>query len=344
MLSQYGCVRPFVQHIPISSLNIESMRSWKGDMKRIVLISLASILGLFVLIVGITAYRAQRADYGWDPAVASPMYRSTHPRIVIDQAHNNASTAGWSNRYWPLARLLRNDGYDVQKRTQVFSQSSLDSTDVLIIANASGAPKPQFLGVNIPISTDRKREDPAFTDEEIRVVHSWVEKGGSLLLIADHAPFGAANAALAEAFGVKMHQGFVEVPNELSDPLLFSDDNHRLGSHIILSGESPESAVRRVMTFTGQSLDGPANAIVLLRLPDSAVEYAADGGDDLKPQQAGKAQGLALECSQGRVVVLGEAAMLTAQVAEGEPFGMNTPGNDNRQLALNIMHWLSHRL
>jgi hypothetical protein len=36
--------------------------------------------------------------------------------------------------------------------------------------------------------------------------------------------------------------------------------------------------------------------------------------------------------------------MLTAQVREREPFGMNSPENDNRQLALNIMHWLSHAL
>lgn len=35
--------------------------------------------------------------------------------------------------------------------------------------------------------------------------------------------------------------------------------------------------------------------------------------------------------------------MLTAQLGgqEREPFGMNRQGNDDRQLALNIMHWLS---
>ena len=46
---------------------------------------------------------------------------------------------------------------------------------------------------------------------------------------------------------------------------------------------------------------------------------------------------------KGHVVVLGEAAMLSAQLAgpNGNPFGMNRPGIDNRQLALNIMHWLS---
>ncbi len=58
---------------------------------------------------------------------------------------------------------------------------------------------------------------------------------------------------------------------------------------------------------------------------------------------AGRAQGLALAHGKGRVVVLGEAAQLSAQVAGLEPirFGMNVPGLDNRQMALNIMHWLS---
>jgi len=50
-----------------------------------------------------------------------------------------------------------------------------------------------------------------------------------------------------------------------------------------------------------------------------------------------------MNSGKGHVVVLGESAMLSAQLAgpNGNPFGMNCPGIDNRQLALNIMHWLS---
>lgn len=50
-----------------------------------------------------------------------------------------------------------------------------------------------------------------------------------------------------------------------------------------------------------------------------------------------------MKFGKGRVVALGEAAMLTAQLggANQTPFGMNRPGTDDRQLALNIMHWLS---
>jgi hypothetical protein len=58
---------------------------------------------------------------------------------------------------------------------------------------------------------------------------------------------------------------------------------------------------------------------------------------------AGRCQGLALIHGTGRVVVLGEAAMLTAQIAEesGRPVGMNAPGNDNRAFVLNVLRWLA---
>ena len=51
-----------------------------------------------------------------------------------------------------------------------------------------------------------------------------------------------------------------------------------------------------------------------------------------------------MKLGKGRVVVMGEAAMLTAQLAGAEKAkfgGLNQTGIDNRQLALNIMHWLS---
>ena len=50
------------------------------------------------------------------------------------------------------------------------------------------------------------------------------------------------------------------------------------------------------------------------------------------------------------MVVLGEAGMLTAQVVrfpDGRPpraMGLNTPGHDDQQFALNLLHWLSRLL
>ena len=163
------------------------------------------------------------------------------------------------------------------------------------------------------------------------------------IAIADHAPFGAAAAAMASAFGVIMHQGFVEVPGERSDPLLFSAGNGRLGVHPILAGAGFGDAITRVMTYTGQSLDGPTDAIVLLRLPPAAME-AVPSGEGLAEQRAGAAQGLALEIGRGRVVVLGEGGMVTAQVYGREHYGISAADNDNRQFVLNAMRWLARAI
>lgn len=316
-------------------------------MKKVLLLIGASIgvgiIAIVVLFLGGAYFEAQRADYGWNPAITTPTFTTTHPIVLIDEGHHNASSAGFTGRYWPFARLLRADGYAVRRGKTAFTREGLHRIDVLVIANASGAARPQLFGMNIPIQTHGKRSDPAFTAAEIDIVRSWVERGGSLLLIADHAPFGESASALGSAFGVRMHKGFVEVPHEVSDPLLFSKGNGRLGEHPIVSGGPRTASINRVMTYTGQSLDGPSGATLLLRLPPTAIEYVPVA-DSLADRPAGQAQGLAFEYGKGRVVVLGEAGMVTAQVANRIPYGMNTRDNDNRQFVINLMQWLSRKL
>ena len=50
----------------------------------------------------------------------------------------------------------------------------------------------------------------AFTGAESDAVRDWVSGGGSLLLIADHAPMGAANQILGQRFGVDMSKAFTD--------------------------------------------------------------------------------------------------------------------------------------
>jgi hypothetical protein len=292
----------------------------------------------------VAAWNAQRADYGWRPAIDRPAYAmGAGPTVAIDHGHHNASTADWWGRYWPFGRLLRADGYRVRHVDSTFTPATLADTQVLVIANASGGAKPQFLGINLPWGGGPDRAAPAFDAREITALTQWVANGGRLLLIADHAPFGAANAALGSAFGVRMHAGFAEVPGEVSDPLRFTRANGRLDvAHPIVSGADGGTPVSCVQTFTGQSLDGPSGAAVLMRLPRGTVETVDDHGT-LRDTPAGLAQGLAFEHGKGRVVVLGEAAMLTAQVAERKPFGMQLADCDNVAFARNVLRWLSQR-
>jgi hypothetical protein len=202
--------------------------------------------------------------------------------------------------------------------------------------------------------------ESAFAPEEVRAVHDWVTNGGSLLLIADHFPMGGAAEELSQAFGVEMSKGVTEdtvhcVPGDPTS-IVYSRKNGLLSSHPITDGRSAEESTARIVTFTGQSISVPAGAVPFLKLGASARDLRplapkivkSGNNTQIIPQYGnpeptgGRAQGIALEVGKGRVVILAEAAMMTAQVAgNGQPFGMNVPGNDNRKLVLNIMHWLS---
>ena len=290
----------------------------------------------------------QIADPDFKTAIEKPAYTTASPLVVLDEAHANFHTA--SGRYKPFVDLLKADGYRVVSGTQPFTTSSLRETDVLVIANAMGS------GVT---ADNINNPPPAFTDLECDAVRDWVRSGRSLFLIADHAPFGATAAMLASRFGVEMGKGYAWAVNNNgpgpSTTNVFSRENGLLGMHSITRD------VGRVVAFTGQSLSVPAGAVVLLRFGSEAFESpGANTPADMEAYISGKpttarritdrAQGLALDYGKGRVVIMGEAAMFSAQVARfTDPsgrrndikMGMNVPGNDNRQLLLNIMHWLT---
>ena len=294
----------------------------------------------------------QVSDPDFNASVENPAYTREGPTVAIDEAHGNFHTA--DGRYKPFADLLRSDGYKVLAFTSTFDARSLGGIDVLVISNAR----------NLPAVQKGDTSQPAFTDDEIAAIRAWVEGGGALLLIADHAPFGQAAESLAQRFGIAMGKGYAfdRENDELTTTLAFSRDNRLLGDHPITRGNGASEAVSHLTTFTGQSLSVPTGATPLMKMSDSAREAATP--DDLNSEiaaaqssgstrvgarsssVAGRAQGLAMTIGMGRVVVLGEAAMLSAQIAtfpDGSAVkaGMNVPGNDNRQFALNTLHWLS---
>ncbi len=296
----------------------------------------------------VMACAGQAPDRDYVPHLAAPAYTGSHaPTVCMDGAHYNAHTA--DGLYAPFARLMQADGYRVRALADRFERDVPVDCAVLVSVNAAGARRRKLFGLNLPSTAPIHREASAFTAGETGVVRAWVQRGGALLLIADHYPYGSASATLAAAFGVDMSQGFTEAGNV--DPgshdrgqLLYSRDNGLLGDHPITRGRSASERVTRVVTFTGQSLAAPG-AAPLLVLGDSAIDYVPPAPTFTARPATGRLQGLALVAGRGRVVVLGEAAELTAQVTDkGVRFGMQVPGNDNAQFALNIMHWLTRLL
>lgn len=288
----------------------------------------------FIIVLGCAAPAQQMSDPNFNPHVEHPAYTKNFPRVLFDEAHNNFHTT--TGRYKPFVDMMFSDGYQIAANRKPFTRESLQTYKILIIANATGAEE----------MDDEGADKPAFTEQECDAVREWVSNGGALLLIADHAPFGAAAQILAKRFDVEMSKGYVfDVEHSVPDNptlLIFSRENKLLLDHPITQGRNDSERINRVQTFTGQALKGPQGATQLMALAATATDQADPMGGE-KKSVAGQAQGIAFKLGKGRVVILGEAAMLSAQVAGPDNFkmGMNVPGNDNRQFALNIMHWLS---
>ena len=161
---------------------------------------------------------------------------------------------------------------------------------------------------------------------------------------------GSANQILAQRFSVDMSKMFtVDEQNydkEAENPgfIVYTRDSGRLADHAITRGRNDAERVNKIIAFTGQSLKGPADSVAFMKLAETAQDVMP--GQDKPVSAAGRAQGIVMSLGKGRVVVLGEAAMLSAQITGPNQmkFGMNRPGIDNRQLALNIVHWLSSLL
>jgi len=266
--------------------------------------------------------------------VANPAFSKNTPRVMFDEAHNNSNTL--TGRYKPFTDLLMNDGFRLVINRQPFSRKTLDSFKLLVIANA--------LGNDID---EDDADKPAFTDEECAAVRDWVKSGGALLLIVDPGPYAKSAATLAKQFGIEMDSSVVEDPAHAAEEyrssmIVYSRENHQLLDHPIIAGRDKQEQINKVVVFSGQSLKGPADSVGFLKLADSArlvnVENSNAGGS------RGTAQALALKVGSGRVVVFAEADMLSALLGdppEREPIGMNFPGIDNKQLVLNVMHWLA---
>jgi len=286
----------------------------------------------------------QRADMKTDMSVGIPKFDPANsPIVLFDAGHNNFH--GIHTTFEPFATLLKNDGVTIKEHEGLINEIALKNTDLFIIANAT-ASEDKVSGLK-----------GAFTESEINAVTDWIRNGGSLLLIADHDPFGSAASDLATAMGVGMTNVWTVDTLRLNPEigrntwLEYTQENSGLGQHSILQADSPNSAIKRVITFTGQSLSFDSTWISILQLSHSAQNYytradAKIASDDpstyfVVPTQS---QLIARKYGDGRIIIAGEAAMFTAQEArvflKTFHVGFNYQGYDNKKFVLNIIHWL----
>ncbi len=226
------------------------------------------------------------------------------------------------------------------------AKGSFDGVRVLVIAMAGGG------------STRATASGAAFTSEESQSISEWVRKGGSLLLVFDHFPNDAAVESLADEFGVKVGHGYVADQKEhtcrveervdtCDGELDFNRSNGLLRGHAITQGRSTAEHLNRVVTFGGSSLTAPSAKDEFLKLSPAATNRKDSEADPPVPPAPQSSQGAAFHFGQGRVVMLADSNTVAAQVVRASPTSIPTPtgvsykGADNKQLVLNVLHWLS---
>ena len=295
---------------------------------------------LFLGFVNISLWSQQVADTNYNPVIQLPEYpRGKGPVVAIDEGHFNFHTVG--GRYLPFARLLRSDGYVVRGYPGKFEESGLRDIRILVIANALN---------KINVENWYLPTPSAFSPEEIEIVRNWVEKGGSLFLIADHMPMGGAAADLAAAFGFKFTNGFA-ADTTVPGPAYFYRKDNTLISCSVTNGRKKSETVDKVVTFTGQAFTSPPEATTILRfdkrylLLESDTAWVFNSATKYTPVN-GWSQGAFMKYGKGRLVMFGEAAMFTAQLAGPTQtrVGMNSDyAEENYNLLLNIIHWLDRK-
>lgn len=258
------------------------------------------------------------------------------PVIYIDESHNNLHTL--SSGFAPFAKLASHDGYKMGRYT---ANSDLNDIDYLVIANA----------INSKNQGNWQRPIyPAFEEEEIERIKSWVKDGGRLLLIADHMPFAGAANDLAKAFGFEFCDGFAQLSEKEKGRDAFTIQNNRLLQNSFTDG-SLGTQVDKVISFAGSSFSIPEKAIGIMKFMESdwclkpEVAWQFDENTE-QVNLTDHYQGAVMNFGEGKIAVFGEAALFTAQTIKqnGTTFkvGFNTPvASQNISFIRNVLHWLT---
>lgn len=295
---------------------------------------------IFLSIESYSLLAQQTPDLSYNPKIGAKMYPDGDgPIIYMDKAHKNFHTR--DGRYTAFTRVLEADGYRVADFDQAFSSEALKNVKILVIANALGEESHPVV----------KPTKSAFTDEEVQSIKKWVAEGGALFLIADHMPFAGAAANLAQAFDFEFYDGFA-MYNPKKGKIDYTLEDKNLASHAITQGRNQAEQVTRVRSFTGQGFKIPEGAESILKLDSNQKIYLTEAmwefNEDTEQFPATDlSQGAIMKYKKGRLVMFGEAAMFSAQLAFKKKMkvGMNAKGAEqNYQLLLNLVHWLDGKL
>ena len=307
-------------------------------------VALAAIVLCFALLPGAGIAFAQRQlpDLDFAFANADPAYEAASgPVIAVSTLNSPLVQRG---DYDPLIKLAGTDGFRAARKDGTLSEVLAGKPDILVIINAYLPSYANFPAMDPP---------SAFSADDIEAVHKWVDGGGSLLILADHAPFGGGSSKLAALFGFTFLNGHVAEDRSAAAGFVhvdidFTPENGLNTDHPITNGGMGRKPISHFFAFGGQGFIPPDGATTLLRIPNgwSAIfSYAIERELRSAPRidAGGMSQGAVMNFGKGRVAVFGEAGGFSAQIVDRvDRFGFNSAlGKDNPDFVLSVLRWLA---
>ena len=271
--------------------------------------------------------------------VEDPTYeKGKGPKILLDGAHHNFFIQ-W-DFINPFSDLAKADGYETIVDSLKFTPDYLERFDIVMIISA------------LPFDFTTKNEvtnESTFTKEEINNLYDWVNKGGSLLVFSEHAPFDQAINPLLKKFGISSSIGTtidsLNYNKKLGNTgwIEFTQENGGLNQeHPIINGNNKNEKVTTLLTSLGSALTGESytNLLELSKLSEN-IKHSRVG-----PIGRGNSQGLAGNVGEGKVVAMGDSNGFTAMIFKNDDgtkdkVGMNHEEYDWKQFVLNTLYWLS---
>ena len=258
-------------------------------------------------------------------------YGSNGPVVLFDHAHLSGNTK--DGLYKPLASLLEKDGYQVGSISRNFNANNLKSAKILVMSNVYGQNVNGWL-------VDSAQ---ALVSNELQALKNWVNSGGKLILIADHAPFPSRVKNIGNAFGFDFWNCMVSDTSSKDNVQLYNKGEKTLKKHAITEGRNDKESVDQIALFTGSCMGIPAKAKSLITLNDKAVAVFRDEDGPYTKSAAGMSQAAVMNYGEGKIAIFCESEMFTALTHKPSKtkIGMNYQyATENPQFILNVFHWL----
>jgi hypothetical protein len=298
---------------------------------------------LFIfLFLSSLCYAQMLNDSPFIAKVAHPKYKlGQGPSILIDAAHHNFIVE--MGLIKPLVDVLHSDGYKPKIDSQVFSKPYLSKYKILVIMPAMPF---EFGSKNI--ITD----EVTFTKEELNALHEWVEDGGSLLMLSEHAPIDKSMTPLFNKFGLSTTTGIiydsVYCDTSIKIPsyqmlIQYTSTNGLLNTkHPITMGQNSSEAIHRMITYGGSGITGKGYTNIFQTSSSATVKKWSGN----LPSGMVSSQCMAGPVGKGKLVALGDCNGFTAMYMKsgGKKIsaGMQVANYDWKQFVLNTFHWLSN--